>query len=243
MARRKAPSATELAVPADLLPGEVEVDDGLLDDAVDELNRLYVIGGLQTALDMGSRILDLFFGGNVENYHEREKQHATYAALAEREDLKFSTSFLWYSVQVVEQLPALPPAAKEKLPLSHHRLLTHVKDGKTKKRLADKAITKGLSKRDLEVEIRKATKRQRTGATRGRKPLPAFAKGVSKIKKAIELATSELIDDRTFEHLALEDAKSLVDDLDMELGKLDVVKKKVLEQIAALEAERMASED
>lgn len=46
------------------LPGAADLQPALLDEAVADLNRIYVRKGLETAREVGVYVLDRFFGGD-----------------------------------------------------------------------------------------------------------------------------------------------------------------------------------
>ncbi|MBT9555523.1 MAG: hypothetical protein IV100_05805 [Myxococcales bacterium] len=160
-------------------------DQALVDRAVHDLNALYVEASLEVTRVVGQYVADNFFGGEVAKVEEKGKRSASFAALAEREDLKFSKSFLWYAVRLLPQLAALPGDVATKLPMSHHRLLLHVNDDKVKERLARKAVEEDLSKRQLEQAIAKHKKKASTGAKRGRKALPAYRKTIARFERVL----------------------------------------------------------
>jgi len=103
------PPTTELVVvePAQL-PGFTELDSVLLDQAVAEINDIYVSKGLEMYFVVGEYVLSTFFGGNPETFHARWKGHATFRALGERDDLRLSYSALYNAVAVVDQRRLLP---------------------------------------------------------------------------------------------------------------------------------------
>ena len=49
-----------------VLPGESDVDSQILDQAVIELNRIYIAKGLEAARAMGEYVLETFFDGSLE---------------------------------------------------------------------------------------------------------------------------------------------------------------------------------
>lgn len=173
------------------LPGEGVVVDQLLDEAVAHLNRIYTAKGLETARAVGEYLISTFFDGDPGRFHAHGKEHLSFRALAQREDLQVSYSFLWHACAVVEQLRLLPEDVASALPLSHHRLLLSVKDRDEKQRLARAAVEQGLSKRDLQAAVVAVRPAVPPESKPGRRPLPAFAKGLTQLKKAVALAGSE----------------------------------------------------
>jgi len=217
------------------LPGEQEADDELIDTVVHGLNEIYEEKGLETACLVGRAILANFFDGDPENFRKKGKRHASFRKLAEREDLRFGYGFLWSSVAVVAQLEELPEDLVKALPLSHHKLLLPLKK-KDKLQLAEKAVEDGWSKRELDEEAAKVRRKYLRGDRRGRPPYPAFVKGFSRIRKAIEAAGSERITVRSFDHYDADEARELLDGLEQDLKTLKAVREKVRRALKRLEA-------
>ena len=180
---------TAAAAPDEIIdvPGELsggrEVSDALLDHAVTWLNQTYVRRGMETVQEIGRFVIDTFFAGHVDSFREHGRNHVSFRALAKREDLRVSYQWLWRAVSIVLQLEALPEAAATKLPYTHHTLLLPIKDEKKKAKLANKAMEKGLSKREFELAVRKVRDKERGGSRVGRRPLPRFIKTINKLEK------------------------------------------------------------
>jgi len=217
-----------------ILPGESDLSPDLLDQAVAEINRIYVAKGLEMARTLGSYVLATFFGDDLDSFQSREKAHVTFRALAERPDLRVAYNTIWYSVAILGQLRQLPEDIAEALPLSHHKLLLPVHDEEAKEALARKAVEKGMSSRELADAIKKARKGKSTGA--GRPPLPAFVKGLTRMAKAIELATSEAVDATTFATYSPEKARELVSGLDQQIEALQKLRDQVLASADSFES-------
>lgn len=243
MPRKKVKAKVE-AIPAETavptLPGEAEADEQLLDKAVIELNRIYVGKGLETARALGEYVLEHFFGGDEEAFHEKGRQHASFAALARREDLHVSYSFLWHSVAIVRQLKLLPANVVEALPLSHHRALLPVKSEKAKVRLAEKAVKKGLSKRAFVEEVKGVRRKEIGGEKRGRPADPAFVKAMKRVRKATELAQTEAVSKEAVFYYRPEKAQELVEDLERDIEVLQRLGEAVRDRLAECEAEKLA---
>lgn len=204
------------------LPGEGVVVDQLVDEVVAHLNGIYTARGLEMARDVGEYLIATFFEGDAARFHARHKDHRSFRALAQREDLQVSYSFLWHACAVVEQLRLLPADVAGALPLSHHRLLLGVKDPGEKERLAREAVEQGLSKRDLEAALAAARPVVPPEHRPGRKPLPALARGLTQLKKAVALAGSEDV-----ASLDRAKAKALLGELEAQLAALAALKAQV----------------
>lgn len=236
------PAPTQELVPAasaGVLPGEAEVDEATVNAAVAELNRLYSAKGLETARVMGEYVLQTFFDGKPENFHEKGKKHVSFRKLADREDLLPSYSSLWNACSVVEQLRLLPPDLVNQLPLSHHKLLLPVRDPEAKAELARKAVEAHLGKREFEEEVKRLREkeneeREATGKRQaGRPPLPAFVKGLTKLRSAVALATSAPVEADDFSTYSPTDAEALLVELDEQLSALSELKERVQQGIRA----------
>ena len=215
------------------------MDEGLLEHAVSEINRIYVSKGLETARAIGNYVVESFFGGDLGAFREREKKHVTFRALADREDLHVAYNTIWYSVAVLEQLRLLPDNIAEALPLTHHKLLLPVGEVETKVELAKRAVEERLSSRDFAAVV-KATRDAKGRKTRGgRRPLPAFAKGISRLRRIVDLATSEDVSSSSFERYSTDDARRLAEDLDQQVARL----LKLKEDLLAAAGERDGSAD
>lgn len=239
MPRRKvqnpAPAeVTAVAVVEDpsTLPGEGAADEGLVNQAVDQVNRLYAGKGLETARVIGEYLLTTFFAGDSANFRERGKAHVSFRKLAEREDLYVSYSFLWNAVAVVDQLRQLPPDIAEALPLSHHQALLPLKDEKAKVKLAREAVKKHLDKRTFREEVKKVRAKENPDSRAGRPPLPAFAKAFGQLDKLVKLARTEDVTEASFEHYSREKAQQLLLDTEDKLAALQRLLEKVRAQLA-----------
>jgi hypothetical protein len=181
--------AAELIVPdstTPALPGVAEADEELLNQAVAQINHLYIAKGLETARTIGEYVLETFFEGNPENFRASGNEHVSFRKLAEREDLHVSYTWIWRAVSVVDQLRQLPEDIGQSLPYTHHTLLLPVKDEKTKLKLAKKAATEGWPKRKLSEEVAKVRAKEKGDSKAGRPPLPRFEKSINKLSKFLE---------------------------------------------------------
>ena len=186
------PPAEQQGVIAVVLPGEVAVDEALIVEAVQEINRIHRAKGLEAARAIGEFLLATFFDGDIANAKSKQKKHLSFRALAARDDLNVSKTDLWYSVAILDQLRHLPTNIGDALPESHHRLLTAIKDVKIKAKLATEAVDQHLGKRELQKRIAQEQKAEPPKATKpGRPSLPSWAKGVGQIMATIEAAAAD----------------------------------------------------
>lgn len=171
-----------------------EPEAALLDEVVAQINHLYVIKGLELAVEVGEYLIDRIFDGDPEQFRDRGSKDASFRKLAARDDLKVSHAFLWSACAIVVQRDALPEDLRDALSVSHHRALLPLKDEASKVDLARRAVEEGLSKRELQAEVERV--RAETGAVSraGRPPLPAVVKGLNRVAAAVRAATDEAVD-------------------------------------------------
>ncbi len=187
----EAPKAREVEVtpqPAPLakvLPGETQVDEALVDQAVQHINRLYTTRALEMAREIGGYVLATFFDGDAENFRERAGSHATFKELSERDDLQFSKVWLWRAVSVYDQLALLPGDLAEELPYTHHTLLLPLHDEQKKVELAKAAVEQGWSSDQLQEQVAKVRESEKTSKG-GRKALLPFVKTLNRLGSTVE---------------------------------------------------------
>lgn len=216
--------------PAAVLPGEGVVEDELVRTAVAHINGIKRAAGLEAALAIGEYLLGTFFGGDLEAFHERQGAHLSYRALQRQADLEVSASSLWYSVALIEHLQLLPGEMKERLSLSHHRLLVGVKDVEQRRALAQRAAEEGLSRRALEREVQRlhvARGERRTGRPR----LPAVVKAARRIDKAIELAGEELVDGALIARWGADRSAELLGVIEGQIAALEGIRSRLEEAL------------
>lgn len=204
------------------LPGQAEVNSKLLDEAVEDLNRLYRTKGLETARAVGEYVLETFFEGDVDNFRTAGTKHVSFRNLAKREDLQLSYLFIWNSVAVVDQLRLLPEKIAEALPLSHHKLLLPVKDEKKKVQLAEAAVNQKLSKRAFVKSVREVRDAQKSESNVGRPTTPGFAKAVTALKKVVKTASEDITDEKII-GFGVDKAKKALATLEGHIGALQEV--------------------
>jgi hypothetical protein len=226
-------SRRDLAV---VLPGERHADTRLVERAVAELNRLYTHQGLQTASLVGEYLLSTFFNGDPAEFHRQGGRHVSFRALARREDLQLSASFLWSCVAVVEQLRLLPEELARALPLSHHKLLLTVRDPREKLGLARRAAQGAMSRRDLELEVRRrqlAASPAGAGKRRpGRPPHPPLVRALSQVERALDAVLGEEWVAAAGRGVPVDRAEVLLDEIEQRLERLARALKSVRDRVA-----------
>ncbi len=218
----------------EVLPGGTTLDALALDRAVAHINSIYTQKGLKTATKIGRYVLDTFFAGDFESFRHEGKKHVTFRALAERDDLCVSHSFIWYAVAVLEQSGQLPSEITDALPFSHHKLLLPIKDNELKLQLAREAVAQKLSKRKLADRIRGLRRKTHAFSKAGRPPLPSFVKGLTQVRRGVELACSEELSDDLFDRYGLDDATRLLDDTMQQVETLERLVTRLRAQVRRL---------
>lgn len=214
------------------LPGEYREDEEFVRGAVQDINAMFTRKGLETAVAIGEYVLEHFFGGDPERFRERGRSHLSFRALANRDDLMVSHTFLWRSVALVDQLRQLPQDVAYQLSVSHHHALFPLKDREEKVRLATAAADQGWTKRELEAEVKEARLRTHGPSKAGRPALPAVVKGVKRLTEAVELVESEAVSVDQLRRLSNDDLDDLVRRLDTHLRDLEQVRGQLVDVIA-----------
>lgn len=196
--------------PALVLPGETTTRADLVDNAVREINRLYIGKGIEAARGIGEYVLKVFFGGRSENFRHRGRSHVSFRKLVERPDLRISHAALWKCVAIVDQLKSLPGEVAGALPVSHHVLLLPVRDEKSKLALARKAIRENLTRTALEAEVRRETEPPEGRPRRGRPPDPAVVRLLSALARLAKQSTAQELLDGAVDGLSSERLAELV---------------------------------
>ncbi|MDY0062044.1 MAG: hypothetical protein RBU45_19695 [Myxococcota bacterium] len=177
-----------LTVPGSDLRGTGEVDDQLLEEAISEVRRIQTQKGIEAAFEIGTYILNTFFGGDLTLFRKASKDHKTYRALSSTEGMP-SHSWLYKAVHVAQLLPTYPQQVREALPFSHHALLLPEHDPEKRIEYAQKAVTAGWTKRTLEEELRKA-REAKGGKRRGAPPLPPLVKNLRQMVRSLKALTA-----------------------------------------------------
>jgi hypothetical protein len=224
-----------LEVPAVVLPGEREEDHVLIDQVVQYVNGVHAVKTLEVVREIGEYLITTFFSGDPENFHSHGRKHASFRKLADRDDLNVSYAWLWNACAVVDQLRLLPEDIRGSLPYTHQRLLLTVKEPDAKVRLARKAVKEGLSKRVFATEVQKTRDRKKGESQAGRPPLPEFAKGFTRLKAAVELATSKEVTADAVEYYKPDKTRALLKDLEDQIESLLALSQQITGAIAEWE--------
>ncbi len=158
------------------------------------MNRLYRVGGLQTALAIGRYVIAACFSGDTTRVRDPRRHPNSFRELAAREDLMVTASYLFNAVAVTEQFTLLPAAIAEALPFTHHRRLLVVHDPDAKLELAHLALDRAWSTRELASAIDDQMAQMSVSRV-GRPKMPNFVRAI----RLLEAATTLLEDSEDWE--------------------------------------------
>lgn len=131
-----------------------DADEELVERAVRELRALVVSGQIDLAVKVGEYILKNFYGGSVEEAQaKRPVKGASLRRLTERaEEFGMSASGVRSAVPLSLQVRGMGVRLSRQLPVTHHLELLPLKDPAEKRLLAETAVAKGWTVRDLRRE-------------------------------------------------------------------------------------------
>lgn len=192
-----------------------------LDAAVDELNRIAVRKGLETARAVADFVLGLYYGGNLRAYKERSHPgHASLQELSSHPRLQLSGSFIAQSIAVIEQLHLMPPEVGEALSFSHHRELLVLADEEERVELAREAIREGLSRDQLKARVDRIVAAS-TSNRRGRPRKPAFAQIGRCLEQAVACLDSELLTSEEFGRFTWSRSQQVLDESILQVRQIE----------------------
>lgn len=158
-----------------------------LDNIVEELNDVFVLGNVETSRRMGRIVVERIFNGDVAGARSEQNEHPTYRALAEHPGLRPSHTALWYGVAVHEHYRAIDERIVRKLTMAHHRLLAHVHDEDQRAGLARRVVEEQLTADQLDHVIQGDKPPPDPNAPQvGRPRLPDVVKALAKARKALD---------------------------------------------------------
>ncbi len=168
------------------VPTPANLEPAVVSELVAEVNRLYRVGGLQTALAIGRYLIAACFEGDAGRVRDPRRHPNSFRELAAREDLMVKASYLFNAVAVTEQFALLPSDLAESLPFAHHRKLLVVHDANSKVDLAHQALSNAWSSRELGRAI--DDKMQTSVVSKaGRPKIPNFVRGIRLLEEAATL--------------------------------------------------------
>lgn len=187
-----------------VLPGQVTVENTLVDGLVVRVNQIHRERGLDLARRIGTVILTAFFRNQGSLFAAQAGHHMSFRSLAARDDLEISHATLYRYTAVEAQIRTMPSELAMALSLTHHVALLPIRDETERIGFARRARRERWSSRVLRQRI--ATERTATPRT-GRPPLSMVAKASRGIHRALlsmrELPEHELgaLDDAEIERL------------------------------------------
>jgi hypothetical protein len=220
----------------DKLKDEVEekVDNALVEETVEFISKTLADTVYKGAVTVGEYVLKHFFNNDVKLAQSRDPyKNVSFRSLADKcgtSQLPISKSWLHNAVSVVVMQRSLPDAkAYKQLPPSHQVTLLPLKEPARVEKLAEKALSKELSVKDLKAEVvKERAKIVQEGEPRGRPPLPRIVKTLNRSLRLFTLesgrrsftkAMVEELDDKETKK-ALVAAEGLIESLKDLVGKL-----------------------
>ncbi len=168
------------------LPGQVLADTELVDSVAANVRRTYTAGGLMTLLAVGKVVLDALYGGSYDKFAAVGRAHASFRALAARRDIGISASSLWYAVALHENVLLLGRDDAQRIPLSQHRMLVHVRDPAARVELARRTIAEHWTVKQLEALIPPRQVVVPGKRLRGRPAMAPAVKAFHELRRAVE---------------------------------------------------------
>lgn len=163
------------------------ITDSVIDEVVAELNGLSRSATLELTLGIGRIVVARFYGGDLGVLRERAEKDASLRKLASRAEsgeLHMSASGLYRAIAIYELTSRLGVSTWKHLGVSHLRAVLGLPPAQQQKLLGT-AEDEAWTVEEIERAAKKAHKKA-GGEKRGRKPLPAFVKGIGRIAKLLE---------------------------------------------------------
>ncbi len=173
----------------------MEVEDGLVDSAIEGLNALYLGKGLELGIAVGEYLVEVFFGGELRAWRHVGGGHASLKAMSRDPRLRMSATFLWQSLNLIEQIEVLPERVWQALTVTEHRELFRLRDRRVKAQLAHKAVEGGWRVAAIKEAVKEAVAAERARrlaageaveASAGRPALASWTKAGKAAQKALE---------------------------------------------------------
>lgn len=194
-----------------------------VDAAVDELNRIAVRKGLETARAVSDFVLGLYYAGDIRAYRERlHAGHAAFQELAGHPRLQLSASFITQSIAVTEQARRMPNELAEALSFSHHRELLVLTDDQERNDLAREAVREGLNRDQLKALVdRVVAASESAPGRRGRPRKPAFAQIGRCLEQAVACLDAELLTSEEFSRFTWSRSQQMLDESILRVRELE----------------------
>lgn len=168
-----------------LLVGRDTLDEALVDRVVEEIAEVHMRMGLVYHLTLGRLLMDRFFGGNTQAYDACSKRHASFRALARREDLPVSHVSLYNAIAVYRQYADLPKNCRDRLPMAHHKALLPLKDNASRAALASRAAEEAMTVVELRRLVAGRRELEKSTERRGRPRMLAMQKTLRWVERTL----------------------------------------------------------
>jgi hypothetical protein len=207
---------------------ESVVDEKLVDQAVVWIREKVQDTVNRGMAEIGDYVLKTFFGGQPEKVSSRDPyKNASFRKLAERcdtDELPIGKSWLHNAVGVAVLRKSLPAGSKafQQLTPSHQVALLPVHEPDKVVRLAERAVSKRLSVKDLKAIVKEQLDRvEKEPSGRGRPPMPVVLKWLARSERGLALKDRRRLITKTHvgelsadeKEDALKKANGLIEDL------------------------------
>lgn len=201
-----------------------ESDDRLVDRSIQEIDRIIRASAINAVVAVGDHLIATFFGGDLDLARSKNplKPAALNRLFDRADELPISAYALKRAVRLAIQYRDLPSATRDALSVRHQALLLPVPDTAEKAKLAEMAVAKNFTTRQLERVVQQKRPKPRAGKPAGRPVLPTLVKHTSALRRIVEKqdvgmtitpAALRALDDETL-HLIQRDLTALREHLE-----------------------------
>lgn len=170
---------------AEMVVADMAADDRLVQEALLHIGRVYSQALLSTVVLLGEYLIEKFYGG-LEEARSRRPSKATALAklLASASELPVSAHALKQSVRVAVQFRDLPVQLAESLSKTQHEALLPVADQAKKIELAQEAVSRQLTTRQLLQRVNAEAERRPSAG--GRPPMAPLARRIGALFRVLD---------------------------------------------------------
>ena len=166
-------------------------DEKLVQESVKHIRKVLEETVIKGATEVGNYLFEKFFDSDVERVRSHDPQkNASFRLLAEKcgtPDLPVSKTWLSNAVGVAVMCKGLPSGASyRQLPPSHQTVLLPLREPKRVEVIAERAVNKEFSVRDLRDVVQKEVAKNKDEG-RGRPPKPLIVKTLDRSLKLFTL--------------------------------------------------------
>lgn len=169
---------------------EAEADERLVREVLAHIQQISRRALIDGTAEIGDYLVLKFFDGNLElaTSNSPTKGEALRRLLDRAGEIDTSAAYLRRAIRFSVQYRALPASVRDKLSMRQQLALLPVSDPQQKRKLAEEALTRGLTSDQLVRRVRQAGPRK--GGS-GRQPLPELDRTT---RAALRLLTGEAVD-------------------------------------------------